>query len=239
MKDKPHIVIVDDHREIRDLIGDYLTGHGYRVSLADGGDALRKMLKYNAPDLILLDVMMPGEDGLEICRNLRSETQVPVIFLTALAEDTDRILGLEMGADDYVVKPFNPREVLARIRAVLRRVDNVPFNRGKFSKETIRFDQWTLDLGRRELERSDGLTVALSTVDFRLLKVFLENPKAVLTREKLLDLTVGKEAEPFDRSIDNQVSRLRKKIEANPKNPRIIQTHWGGGYSLGVDVEIT
>ena len=132
-----------------------------------------------------------------------------------------------------------PREVLARIRAVLRRVDNVPFNRGKFSKETIRFDQWTLDLGRRELERSDGLTVALSTVDFRLLKVFLENPKAVLTREKLLDLTVGKEAEPFDRSIDNQVSRLRKKIEANPKNPRIIQTHWGGGYSLGVDVEIT
>lgn len=238
MKDKPHIVIVDDHRDIRDLVGEYLTGHDYRVSLAEDGEALKRVLKYSAPDLILMDVMMPGEDGLELCRNLRAESQVPVIFLTALSEDADRILGLELGADDYIVKPFNPREVLARIKAVLRRVDGVPFNRGKLTKEIIVFDRWTLDLGRRELERDDGLVIALSTVDFRLLKVFLENPRAVLTRDKLLDLTVGRQAEPFDRSIDNQVSRLRKKIEENPKNPRIIQTHWGGGYSLSAEVEI-
>ncbi|WP_417692989.1 response regulator [Roseibium sp.] len=237
MKDTPHIIIVDDHRDIRDLVGEYLSRHGYRVSLAENAAALRKILRHSAPDLIVLDVMMPGEDGLDICRKLRTDTQIPVIFLTALADDTDRILGLEMGADDYIAKPFNPREILARIKAVLRRSESMPVSRGKYDKEIIAFDQWTLDMKRRELESPTGLSVALSTVEFRLLKVFLEHPRAVLTREKLLDLTVGRQSEPFDRSIDNQVSRLRKKIEANPKCPTIIQTHWGGGYSFAADVE--
>jgi two-component system OmpR family response regulator len=183
--------------------------------------------------------MMPGEDGLTVCRQLRATSQVPVIFLTAMAEDTDRIIGLELGADDYLVKPFNPRELLARVRAVLRRgsitaTQTTATNWGKI----VRFDQWQLDMGRQELQGPDGVDVALSTAEFRLLKVFIDHPMIVLSREKLLDLTIGRNADPFDRSIDNQVSRLRKKIELDPKNPVIIKTHWGGGYSLAAEVEI-
>lgn len=237
MPAKPHIVVVDDHRDIRDLVGAYLTQHGFRVSLAEGGAALRSVLEQGAVDLIVLDMMMPHEDGLEICRKIRAETQLPIIFLTALADETDRIIGLEMGADDYLVKPFNPRELLARIRAVLRRANAVQVMPEKSDAVVVCFDQWSLDLGRRELENRAGLSVALSTAEFRLLQVFLDHPRRVLTREKLLDLTVGRTADPFDRSIDNQVSRLRKKIEADPKNPAIIQTHWGGGYSLVAEVE--
>lgn len=238
MTDEPHIIVVDDHRDIREPVGKYLSQHGYRVSLADSGPALRKILERGAPDLLILDIMMPGEDGLAVCRQLRTSSQLPVIFLTAMADDTDRIIGLELGADDYVVKPFNPRELLARVRAVLRRATSLPQQRGTLRAETIRFDQWLLDLGRRELLGPDGVGVALSTAEFRLLKVFLEHPGLVLTREQLLDLTVGRSADPFDRSIDNQVSRLRKKIEPDPKTPTIIQTHWGGGYSLSAEVEI-
>jgi len=238
MTDEPHIIVVDDHRDIREPVGKYLSQHGYRVSLADSGPALRKILERGAPDLLILDIMMPGEDGLAVCRQLRTSSQLPVIFLTAMADDTDRIIGLELGADDYVVKPFNARELLARVRAVLRRATSLPQQRGTLRAETIRFDQWLLDLGRRELLGPDGVGVALSTAEFRLLKVFLEHPRLVLTREQLLDLTVGRSADPFDRSIDNQVSRLRKKIEADPKSPTIIQTHWGGGYSLSAEVEV-
>jgi two-component system OmpR family response regulator len=181
--------------------------------------------------------MMPGEDGLSVCRHIRSTTNVPIIFLTAMADDTDRIIGLELGADDYVVKPFNPRELLARVRAVLRRATTLPTQqRDNIKAKVIRFDQWRLDVGRQELTDEDGVVVSLSTVEFRLLKAFLEHPGFVLTRDQLLDLTAGKAAEIFDRSIDHQVSRLRKKIEADPKNPTIIKTHWGGGYSLSADV---
>lgn len=237
MPAKPHIVVVDDHRDIRDLVGAYLSQHDFRVSLADGGSALRAVLEQGAADLIVLDIMMPDEDGLEICRKIRAKTQVPIIFLTALADETDRIIGLELGADDYLVKPFNPRELLARIRAVLRRIKMVQQATPEASHAgVVQFDQWTLNLGRRELESRDGLSVALSTAEFRLLQVFLDHPRRVLTREALLDLTVGRTADPFDRSIDNQVSRLRKKIETDPKNPTIIQTHWGGGYSLVAEV---
>jgi two-component system OmpR family response regulator len=234
-----HIAVVDDNRDIRDLVAEYLSRHDYRVSALDGGASLRRMLDKTAPDLIVLDIMMPGEDGLSLCRELRKSSQIPVIFLTAMAEDTDRIIGLELGADDYLVKPFNPRELLARVRAVLRRGSIAAAQQtGSLAAKVVRFDQWLLDLGRQELQGADGVGVPLSTAEFRMLKVFIEHPLIVLSREKLLDLTIGREADPFDRSIDNQVSRLRKKIELDPKNPAIIKTHWGGGYSLMADVEL-
>ena len=237
MQSTPHIAVVDDHRDIRDLVAKYLTQQGYRVTVADSGEALRRILEKGAVDLVVLDIMMPGEDGLTVCRQLRASSELPVIFLTAMADGTDRIVGLELGADDYLVKPFNPRELLARIRAVLRRVNSLPPQRGGIRAKTIRFDVWQLDTGRRELLGEDGVSVALSTAEFRLLKAFVEHPGLVLSRDQLLDLTAGRAAENFDRSIDNQVSRLRKKIEGGPKNPSLIKTHWGGGYSFVAEVE--
>ncbi|ABS67665.1 response regulator [Xanthobacter versatilis] len=238
MDSAPHIAIVDDHRDIRDLVGKYLTQHGYRTSLADSAAALRRQLERGAaPDLVVLDVMMPGEDGLSLCRFLRSTTDLPVILLTAMAEETDRIVGLEIGADDYVTKPFSPRELLARIKAVLRRVHSLPPQKGHIAAKTVRFDRWRLDVGRRELMAEDDVAVPLSTAEFRLLCAFLDHPGIVLSRDQLLDLTAGRSADPFDRSIDNQVSRLRKKVEADPKVPALIKTHWGGGYSLAAEVE--
>ncbi|MBR1121888.1 response regulator [Bradyrhizobium lablabi] len=237
MDSAPHIAVVDDHRDIRDLVGKYLTQHGYRISLAESAVALRRLLERSAPDLVVLDIMMPGEDGLSLCRHLRSTTELPVILLTAMAEETDRIVGLEVGADDYLTKPFNPRELLARIKAVLRRVQSLPPQKGRLASKVVRFDRWTFDVNRRELLGSDGVAVPLSTAEFRLLCAFLDHPGLVLSRNQLLDLTVGRDADPFDRSIDNQVSRLRKKIEADPKVPALIKTHWGGGYSLVAEVE--
>lgn len=238
MQIAPHIVVVDDHSDIRDLVGRYLEQHGYTVSLADGGAMLRKIIENHSADLIVLDVMMPGEDGLSVCRQLRASSDVPVIFLTAMADDTDRIIGLELGADDYLVKPFNPRELLARIRAVLRRAVSVTENRSLNLAKKLRVGHWCVNMGSQELSGKDGVGVPLSTAEFRLLKVFIERPGLILTRDQLLDLTVGRTADIFDRSIDNQVSRLRKKIEADPKNPSIIKTHWGGGYSLAVEVGV-
>ncbi len=179
---------------------------------------------------------MPGEDGLSLCRYLRESTNLPVIMLTAMAEETDRIVGLELGADDYLTKPFNPRELLARIKAVLRRVQSLPPQRGQIKAKEVRFDRWSLNVGRRELIDQDGLAVPLSTAEFRLLSVFLDHAGLVLSRDQLLDLTVGRSADPFDRAIDNQVSRLRKKIETDPKSPALIKTHWGGGYSFSAEV---
>ncbi|SCB12351.1 response regulator [Rhizobium multihospitium] len=238
MQKAAHIAVVDDHSDIRDLVGQYLEQQGYKVSVADSGLALRRILERGAVDLIVLDVMMPGEDGLSVCRHLRATTDTPIIFLTAMSEDTDRIIGLELGADDYLVKPFNPRELLARIRAVLRRVNGVPQQQRETLKKArvVRVGQWRINMGRQELSGDDGVGIPLSTAEFRLLKVFLERPGMVLSREQLLDLTVGRTADIFDRSIDNQVSRLRKKIEPDPKNPSVIKTHWGGGYSLSADV---
>jgi two-component system OmpR family response regulator len=237
MDSAPHIAVVDDHRDIRDLVGKYLMQHGYRISLAESAVALRRLLERSALDLVVLDVMMPGEDGLSLCRHLRSTTDLPVILLTAMAEETDRIVGLEVGADDYVSKPFNPRELLARIKAVLRRVQSLPPQKGRLATKLVLFDRWTFDVKRREMTGDDGVAVPLSTAEFRLLCAFLDHPGLVLSRNQLLDLTVGRDADPFDRSIDNQVSRLRKKIEADPKTPALIKTHWGGGYSLAAQVE--
>ncbi|MDQ0472011.1 response regulator [Labrys wisconsinensis] len=236
MEPAPHIAIVDDHRDIRDLVGKYLAQHGYRISTAENGAALRRLLEAGAPDLVVLDVMMPGEDGLSLCRHIRGTTNLPIIFLTAMVEDTDRIIGLEIGADDYLTKPFNPRELLARIKAVLRRVNSLPPQRDKLKARALRFEHWLLHVGRRELVGADGTAVALSTAEFRLLKALIDHAGLVLSRDQLLDLTVGRAADSFDRSIDNQVSRLRKKIEVDPRNPMLIKTHWGGGYSFAAEV---
>jgi two-component system OmpR family response regulator len=238
MEPVPHIAVVDDHRDIRDLVGKYLHQQGYRVSTAENGTALRRLFERGAPDIVILDIMMPGEDGLTLCRELRAGAggDVPIIFLTAKADETDRVIGLELGADDYLVKPFSSRELLARIKAVLRRANSLPPQRAVRRTGSMRFDRWVLNFGRRELQGDDGVGVPLSTAEFRLLKVFVERPGIVLTRDQLLDLTAGREAEPFDRSIDNQVSRLRRKIERDPKNPSIIQTHRGGGYSFMPEV---
>jgi len=239
MESSAHILVVDDHREIRDLLAKYLAKHGFRVTAAETAARARKLLETSAIDLVVLDVMMPGEDGLSLCRHLRATTELPVIMLTAMAEDTDRVIGLEMGADDYVVKPFNPRELLARIRAVLRRTNNLPHPRQRVDAEALRFDRWVLQVARRELVGEDGVAIPLSTAEFLLLSALLNHPRMVLSRDQLLDLTRGRAANVFDRSIDNQVSRLRKKIEADPKEPALIKTVWGGGYMLTAEVSRT
>ncbi|MGI9278579.1 MAG: response regulator [Endozoicomonas sp.] len=237
MGHRKHILVVDDHSEIRDLLGKYLGQHGYEVSLAEGGRKMRKVLENHSVDLVVLDVMMPEEDGLSLCRTLKEQGGPPVIMLTALGEETDTIVGLEMGADDYVSKPFSPRELLARIKAVLRRLEHLPSldrKPAEASKKT--FAGWVLDIHQQQLERRDGLLVPLSTAEFRLLEVFLGHSRKVLSRDQLLDMTKGREALPFDRSIDNQISRLRKKIEPDPKSPSLIKTVWGGGYSFTAEV---
>ncbi len=226
-----HILVVDDHSEIRDLLGRYLEQHGFNVSLADGGRTMREVLKREKVDLIVLDIMMPEEDGLSLCRYLQDNNGPPVIMLTAMSEEADTIVGLEMGADDYVTKPFSPRELLARIKAVLRRLQHVPgHQQEKEDSHELTFKGWCFDLNQRQLVRNDGLLVPLSSAEYRLLKAFLANAHQVLSRDQLMDLTKGREALPFDRSIDNQISRLRKKIEKDPRHPALIKTVWGGGY---------
>lgn len=234
-----HIAIVDDHKEIRTLLSRYLSENGYRVSVADGAKAFRALLQKSTPDLVVLDVMMPGEDGLSLCRHLREATTIPVILLTAVTAETDRIVGLEMGADDYLTKPFSPRELLARIKAVLRRANAMPPKQQRPKSQRLRFGPWVLDVAKRELLDPTGFATPLSTAEYRLLTVLLDHPQIVLSRDQLLDLTVGRIGDVFDRSIDNQVSRLRKKIESDPRNPELIKTHWGGGYCFTAEVEAT
>jgi len=229
MDAQPHVLVVDDDREIRDLLGRFLKGHGFRVTAAADGRAMFEALSDGRFDLVVLDLMLPGEDGLSLCRRLRGESDLPVIMLTAMGEATDRIVGLEVGADDYLAKPFNPRELLARVRAVLRRA-GAPKRAGEAPGDAITFDGWRLDLARRELRRPDGALVPLTAGEFDLLAVLAERPGRVLSREQLLDLTRGREAQPFDRSVDVQLSRLRRKIEADPREPAIIKTVRGGGY---------
>lgn len=237
MNDEPHILVVDDHRDIRDALAKYLARNGYRVSQAESAAAARKILRDAAIDLCVLDIMMPGEDGLSLTRDLRSQGDLPIILLTAVSEETDRIVGLEMGADDYLTKPFNPRELLARIRAVLRRTQSLPPQAAATVKDRLKAGPWLIDPAAQEVTGEDGEPLPLSTAEFRLFFAFLTHPQRVLTRDQLLDLTQGRAALPFDRSIDNLVSRLRRKVEPDPKNPTLIKTHWGGGYSLTVPVE--
>jgi two-component system, OmpR family, response regulator len=231
---EPHLLVVDDARDIREPLGQYLRKQGFRVSLAANAAEARATVDAAAVHLVILDVMMPGEDGLSLCRHLVGRGGPPVILLTAMADETDRIVGLELGADDYIVKPFNPRELLARVRAVLRRIPPaVPAP----ATGQRRFDRWVHDPSAQMLIASDGATIALTTAESRLLGVFLDQPQVVLARARLLDLLVGREAKPYDRAIDNRVTRLRRKIEEDPARPRLIVTEWGGGYRLAAEVE--
>jgi two-component system, OmpR family, response regulator len=231
----PHLLIVEDARDLREPLVRYLKENGYRVTAAENAAAARKLLKTNAFDLVITDIMMPGEDGLSLARHVRETSAAPLIFLTARGEEVDRVVGLELGADDYVVKPFYPREVLARIAAVLRRA-HAPAPAALAPAGGYRFDRWRLDAGQRELIGRNGVALPLSTGEFRLLMAFLERPRLTLTRDQLLDLARGRDAEAFDRAIDNAIVRLRKKIEEDPKNPRLIKTVWGGGYVFAADV---
>jgi len=239
MPEQPHILVVDDDREIRDLVARYLSKHGLRVRAAADGREMRQALDDWSIDLIVLDLMLPGEDGLSLCRRLRVDSNIPVIMLTAMGEETDRIVGLEMGADDYVAKPFNPRELVARIKAVLRRAEGGQAARpgGAGRPGILVFAGWRFDLDRRELVSPQDVLVALSAGEYELLAAFITHPRRVLSRDQLLDLARGREAQPFDRAIDVQVSRLRRKIEADPANPLLIKTVRGGGYVFTPAIE--
>ncbi|MDA8252385.1 MAG: response regulator [Rhodospirillales bacterium] len=235
-----HILIVDDHREIRDLVARALTREGFRATAVADGRAMRKALADSRIDLILLDLMLPGEDGLSLCRSVRAESDIPIIMLTAKGEEVDRVIGLELGADDYLPKPFGSRELIARIRAVLRRSRATAADAPPAPHPACyRFDRWTLNTEARDLLREDGVTVPLSTGEYDLLIALVERPQRVLSREQLLDLARGRAATAFDRSIDTQVSRLRRKLERDPAQPVLIKTVWGGGYLLAAKVEKT
>ncbi|SDH85038.1 response regulator [Roseospirillum parvum] len=241
MERTPHLLVVDDDREIRTLLGRFLGQHGFRVSLAAEGREMMRALEEKAIDLVVLDLMMPGEDGLSLCRRVRVDSALPIIMLTAAGEDIDRIVGLEMGADDYLPKPFNPRELLARIRAVLRRHAALPPLPGEAGPDEnggprYRFAGFELDTGGRTVRDPDGAELPLTAGEYDLLLCLVQRPRRVLSRDQLLDLTRGRTAAPFDRSIDVQIGRLRKKIEADPKEPSLIKTVRGGGYLLAAEV---
>jgi two-component system OmpR family response regulator len=232
----PHVLVVEDDVEIGALIARYLRSNDYRVSVVTGGGGMDGLLVKNRVDLIVLDLMLPGEDGLSLCRRLRSTSQVPIIMLTARGEDIDRIIGLEMGADDYLAKPFNPRELLARIKAVLRRsaqTESVP----RRAHYKLSFEGWLLDCSSRQLHDPAGVRISLTGAEFDLLQAFCEHDGIVLTRDQLMDLTHGRAMGPFDRSIDVLVSRLRQKIERNTRSPEFIQTIRSGGYLFSPRVE--
>ena len=228
------LLLVDDEAALREPLAEYLSRQGFDVVEAESAAQARTRLRDKAPNLVLLDIMMPGEDGLSLCRHLVEALDIPVILLTAKGEATDRIVGLEIGADDYVVKPFEPRELVARIRSVLRRATRT--GPPPAENELLSFDGWSLDPLKRKLTDPEGAVVTISSAEFRLLMAFLDNPRQVLDRDRLLDIVQGREAHLFDRAVDNQVSRLRRKIEVDSRNPQLIQTVWGGGYMLAADV---
>lgn len=236
MAQTEHILVVDDDSEIRHLLGIYLQKNGYRVSVAADGKGMWTVLDKGKIDLIVLDLMLPGDDGLVLCRNLRANSQVPVIMLTARGDEMDRIIGLEMGADDYLPKPFNPRELLARIKVVLRRAKQMPATSEDTDVTRFRFTDWCLDTSKRHLLSPDGVVVPLSSGEYRLMRVFLTHPNRVLSRDQLLDLTRGREADPFDRSIDVLVGRLRKRLGDTARDQQFIQTVRGEGYLLAARV---
>ncbi|HXS50763.1 MAG TPA: response regulator [Sphingomicrobium sp.] len=234
MAGEPHVLIVDDERDILDPLASYLAKNGFRASKARDAAAAREILAAHSIDIALVDIMMPGEDGLALTGFIRATSKVPVILLTAKAEETDRIVGLELGADDYVTKPFSPRELVARIKAVLRRTSD---DRVKApDAEAYAFGDWVLRTGERELVDKAGRQVPLSTGEYNLLLALVTHPRRVLTRDQLLDLTQHRDLGAFERSIDNHISRLRKKLESDPGEPKLIKTVWGGGYTLAAEV---
>lgn len=226
-----HLLVVDDDRDIRELLQDYLQRNGYQVSVVADGEGMWRTLEKEHVDLIVLDLMLPGDDGLTLCRQLRAGSEVPVIMLTALGDETERIVGLEMGADDYLSKPFNPRELLARIKGVLRRAGG-----DAASARVVRFEGWTLNRDAHHLVSPQGVVVNLSTGEYRLLDAFLSHPNRVLNRDQLMEILQGRDWGPFDRSIDVQVSRLRKRLREDPHNPTLIKTVRGEGYLFAAKV---
>lgn len=231
------ILVIDDDREICDLLARFLQKNGFRVSVARDGREARRVWTQGVYHLVVLDLMLPGENGLELARWLRAQANVPIVMLTALGDETDRIVGLEMGADDYVSKPFNPRELLARIRAVLRRAGESALRADEPVYRTYLFRGWRLETARRRLLDPNGAEVALTGGEYELLVALLERPNRVLSRDQLLDLLRGRQASPFDRTIDVAISRLRRKLEADTRNPELIKTVRGGGYVLAAEVE--
>ena len=226
---KEHILVVDDDDGLRSLLEQYLTTNGFEVSLAVNGVAMDEVLQSVKPDLVILDQMMPGEDGLSIARRLRGSAHLPIIMLSARGEDIDRIVGLEVGADDYLAKPFNPRELLARIRAVLRRKQDAIATEQPATGNMVRFGDFELDLDAQRLSKA-GVEVSLTSAEFTILQIFTSHPNRVLSRDQLMDMLKGYDRDPFDRSIDVRVTRLRRKIEVNPAEPAYIRTVWGQGY---------
>lgn len=230
----PTVLVVDDDADIRDSLDQYFRKQGLYTCLAANADEARKHLQSPSVDIAILDIMMPGEDGLSLCRWMAENTNTPAILLTAMASDVDRIVGLEIGADDYVVKPFNPRVLLARVRAVLRRHPN----REQASERRLRkFDKWIHNPKLAHIKHELGNTIKLTSTESRLLSVFLDKPNTVLQRGYLIDQVLGREEKAYDRSIDNKIVQLRKKLEQDPSEPNILVTEWGKGYKLVVDVE--
>ncbi|HXY76130.1 MAG TPA: response regulator [Steroidobacteraceae bacterium] len=236
MTDRPHLLIVDDDREIRGLLAQYLEKHDFRTTAVPDGKEMRRVLERSHIDLLVLDLMLPGEDGLTLCRELRARSQLPIIMLTARGEDVDRIIGLELGADDYLAKPFNPRELLGRIKAILRRSAHAPRDPSPENVRGFNFGGWRLDTVTRTLTDPAGREVALSGAEYRLLAVLLSAANRVLTRTQLTELLRGRDADPFDRSIDVRVSRLRQILGDDARAPQIIKTVYGEGYVIGVNV---
>lgn len=229
------ILVVDDDEDIRNLLQEYFERNGFRVEAVADGQEMRQIWPAKPFDLIVLDIMLPGDDGFTLCKAIRSKSNVPIIMLTAGSDETDRIIGLELGADDYVGKPFNPRELLARIKAVLRRYEEAP-DQGGGSAQKVQFGNWCLDLSNRELSSPEGEVHSLNGADFNLLRLFLTHPGQVLSRDDLSNHLRGRDASPFDRSIDVQISRLRGRLNDDGKSPQLIKTVRGEGYILTVPV---
>ena len=236
--DEKHILVVDDEPEIRRLVSGYLTKEGYRVDMVANGAAMREVLAAQAVDLVILDLGLPGEEGLELARALRAESDIGIIILTGRVEVVDRVIGLEIGADDYLTKPVLLRELLARVRSVLRRQGAEHARRGAKTPRTARFAGWSLDFNARELTAADGGTVPLTTAEFRLLTAFVTSPQQALDRDHLLGLVAEREWTPYDRSVDVLIGKLRQKIEPDPKTPSLIKTERGIGYIFSVPVEL-
>jgi two-component system OmpR family response regulator len=237
MDPMPHILVIDDDREIRDLLARFLEKHAFRVTAVRDGREARRAWINGHYHLVVLDLMLPGESGLELARWLRGQSDVAIVMLTAMGDDTDRIIGLELGADDYMPKPFNPRELLARMRAVLRRSGERAASGPQSGLRTMRFSGWTLEPARRRLLNPDGVEVALTGGEFDLLTALVDRANRVLTRDMLLDLLRGRQAGPFDRAIDVAISRLRRKLEDDGRHAQLIKTVRGGGYVLAATVD--
>ncbi|MGP8033360.1 MAG: response regulator [Steroidobacteraceae bacterium] len=238
MDPNAHVLFVEDDPEIRGLVADFLGQSGFKVTVAQDGDEMNRVMASEAVDLLILDIMLPKEDGLSLCRRVRAAGNLPVIMLTARGGEIDRVVGLEMGADDYLTKPFSSHELVARIRALLRRAQYVPPEAPDRRRSVLTFSDWRLDLVARRLYSHDGTRVPLTGGEFELLVAFCEHANKILTREQLLDFTRGRAPAGIDRSVDIQVSRLRRKIEKDPKDPVLIQTVRSGGYLFTADVRL-